>query len=70
VVFQADPTVIWLLEKRRGEVEPQAPLRTVIATGDKTSVKKMASGGGKPRIVADGRIGANVTISVVPRTRV
>jgi hypothetical protein len=51
-------------------LEPQAPLRTVIATGDKTSVKKMASGGGKPRIVADGRIGANVTISVVPRTRV
>jgi hypothetical protein len=49
-------------------VKLQAPPRTVMATGEKINGKKV-SGGDKRRIVPYNRIGPNVTISVVLRTR-
>jgi hypothetical protein len=65
-----------LLEERRwgGEVDPRAPLRTVIATAEKDKEKekeretrKLSLGGKKPRKVADIKLSDNVTISVIPR---
>lgn len=61
------------LEKRRGEVDPRAPPRTVIATGkrgDKEGeTRKLSLGEEKPRKVADVRLNEKVTILVIPREK-